>query len=64
VTYISDSGEVATSISEAVWRWMQDTDSTWTAIERFHPAHAPMEQAESFDENVRNAFDLNSIPKE
>jgi exosortase/archaeosortase family protein len=58
VTYVSDSGAVATSISEAIWRWMQNTDSTWTAIERFHPAHAPLEQAEAFDENVRRAFDL------
>lgn len=58
VTYISDSGEVATSVSEAVWRWMQDTDSTWTAIERIHPAHAPLEDAEAFDQAVARAFDL------
>ncbi|WP_168210550.1 exosortase T [Persicimonas caeni] len=59
VTYVSDSGDVATSVSEAVWRWMRDTDSTWTAIERIHPAHAPLAEAEAFDHAVARAFDLN-----
>ncbi len=59
VTYVSDRGEVATSISEVVWRWLRDTDTTWTAVERFHPADAPYWEAEAFDQAVARAFDIN-----
>ncbi|MFP4599269.1 MAG: exosortase T [Persicimonas sp.] len=63
VTYVSDRGEVATSISEVVWRWLKDTDTTWTAVERFHPADAPYWEAEAFDAAVARAFDIPPHPE-
>lgn len=49
VTYLSDAGHTATSISQAVWIWLRNPHTTWTAIERAHPWSAPDHQNEAFD---------------
>ncbi len=58
VTYVSERGERATNVSEVIWRWMQHPGTTWTAIERMHPAAAPLADDEAFDATVARAFDL------
>ena len=58
VTYVSDTGQTATSIAEVVWRWMKSPGSTWTAIQRFHPADASPRAVDRFDAAVARAFDL------
>lgn len=57
VTYRSDAGETATSVSEAVWLWLQDPGTTWTAIERAHPWGAPVGQNERFDRALAQRLD-------
>ncbi len=37
VSYRSDAGHTASSVSEAVWIWLRNPSTTWTAIERVHP---------------------------
>lgn len=54
VTYRSDAGHVATSISQAVWLWLRNPHTTWTAIERAHPWDAPASENEAFDEALRH----------
>jgi exosortase/archaeosortase family protein len=36
-SFVSDRGEAATSVSEVVWRWLEEPDTTWSLIERITP---------------------------
>ncbi len=36
-SFVSDRGEVATSMSEVVWRWLEQPDAAWSLIERITP---------------------------
>ena len=58
VTYRSDAGHTATSVSEAVWLWLRHPETTWTAIERAHPWGAPIAANEAFDEALTRTLDL------
>ncbi len=57
VTFVSDRGEAATSVAQAVWRWLHDPAATWTMVERVSPWDgAPADSA--FEAAVIAAFDL------
>ncbi len=36
-SFVSDRGEVATSVSEVVWRWLEYPDAAWSLVERITP---------------------------
>lgn len=55
VTFISGSGEYATNVAEAVWRWMQ-SPGEWMAVQRITPWSDPMPAA--WDSAVMAALDL------
>ncbi|MFQ6022203.1 MAG: exosortase T [Acidiferrobacterales bacterium] len=58
VTFVSDRGEVATSVAEAVWRWLQKPAATWTMVQRIAPWRAPIEALTVWDGAVARAMDL------
>ncbi len=62
VSFVSDDGFITTNVSEAVWRWMQNPRSTWTAIQRITPAQINDGSRQLFDAAVIAAFDLASTP--
>ncbi len=36
-SFVSDSGRVASSVSEVVWRWLDEPNTAWSLIERISP---------------------------
>ena len=62
VSFLSDSGFVTTNISEAVWRWMQNPGSTWSAIQRITPEQIADRPREKFEAAVIAALDLPRTP--
>ena len=60
VTFISDRGEYATSVAEAVWHWLQNPGSRWTQLQRVTPWNLPLEQTAAWDRTLARALDLPS----
>lgn len=58
VTFISDRGEIATTVTEAVWRWLHDPAASWTMVERATPWDATPTAVTEFEVAVAAAFDL------
>ena len=59
-TYVSDDGQTATSVAEAVWKWMKSPNTTWSSVQRMFPADATLEQRRTFDAAVARALDIPS----
>lgn len=55
VSFLSDRGHRVASVSEAVWLWLQDRSTIWTAVQRITPEHASDHLA--FDAGVFAALD-------
>lgn len=62
VTYVSERGESATHVAEAVWRWMQAPGTAWRMIQRIAPWELPDHAAQDFDRAVWRALDLPLSP--
>ena len=62
VTFVSDRGEIATSVAEAVWRWLQAPGATWSMIQRIAPWQVPVQTLAAWDAAVVRAMDL-SVPQ-
>ncbi len=58
VTFVSSDGQYATSVSEAVWYWMQKPGGTWSTVQRITPQALPMGEAHAWDRSVAAALDL------
>jgi len=58
VSFLSDRGHRAASVSEAVWLWLQDRSTVWTAIQRISPENASAHERAAFDAGVFAALDL------
>ncbi len=58
VSFISDDGLITTNISEAVWRWLQNPRSTWSAIQRITPEQVDDRARQRFEKAVIAALDL------
>jgi exosortase/archaeosortase family protein len=58
VTFMSDRGELATSVTEAVWRWLQRPGATWTMVQRIAPWGLPEEILVQWDTAVAQALEL------
>jgi hypothetical protein len=55
VSFLSDHGHRVASVSEAVWIWLNDRSTVWTAVQRITPEHAANHLA--FDAGVFAALD-------
>lgn len=58
VSFVSDSGQVTTNVSEAVWRWLQQPESTWSAVQRISPIGIADADRYQFNAAVTAALDL------
>ncbi len=58
VTYVSDRGEVAGSVAEAVWRWLQAPGTTWTQLQRVTPWSLDPVTRADWDAALLRAYDL------
>ncbi len=58
VTYVSERGEIATSVAEAVWRWLQEPGTPWTMVQRVVPWDTPASQAGEWEAAALRALDL------
>jgi hypothetical protein len=58
VSFISDQGHITSNVSEAVWRWMQEPDSVWSAIQRISPWEQDSSITRRWDRAVLAALDI------
>jgi exosortase/archaeosortase family protein len=58
VSFFSDHGHRAASVSEAVWIWLANRRTTWTAVQRISPETASAEDRAAFEAGVFAALDL------
>jgi exosortase/archaeosortase family protein len=60
VSYFSNRGVIASSVSEVVWHWLRQPDSKWTMVQRIVPQHPAIdtESAELWESAMRRAFNL------
>jgi hypothetical protein len=60
VSFVSASGQVATSVSEVVWRWLSAPDEAWTMVQRIAPESSAGSAFERWDAAVARAYNLNA----
>ena len=58
VTYVSDSGHIATSVAEAIWYWLSAPGTTWRAYIRFHPPDTAPSRRAAFDTQLSQFFSI------
>lgn len=57
VSFLSNRGHATASVSEAVWLWLADRSSVWTAVQRISPDNAGSVERAAFDSGVFAALD-------
>ncbi len=60
VSFVSNQGHATSNVSEAVWRWMQEPGSVWSAIQRISPWQQDELITRRWDRAVLTALDINS----
>lgn len=60
VSFVSDQGHATSNVSEAVWQWMQEPDSVWSAVQRISPWQQDELITRRWDHAVLTALDINS----
>ena len=58
VSFISDQGHITSNVSEAVWRWMQDPETVWSAVQRISPWEQDTLITRRWDRAVLTALDI------
>ena len=58
VSFVSDHGETALSVAEAVWHWLQNPAARWTQVQRVTAWDLPDEQADVWEQAVIRALEL------
>jgi hypothetical protein len=58
VTFVSEDGDVATSVAEVSWRWMQKPATGWTELQRISDWELSAAAQQAFDRAVARAFDV------
>jgi exosortase/archaeosortase family protein len=59
VSFISDQGHHTSNVSEAVWRWVQEPGSVWSAVQRISPWEQDTTITRQWDRAVLAALDIN-----
>jgi exosortase/archaeosortase family protein len=59
VSFISDQGHHTSNVSEAVWRWVQEPGSVWSAVQRISPWEQDTSITRRWDRAVLAALDIN-----
>ena len=59
VSFISDRGHLTSNVSEAVWRWVQEPGSVWSAVQRISPWEQDASITRRWDRAVLAALDIN-----
>ncbi|MEZ6023715.1 MAG: hypothetical protein R3C16_09970 [Hyphomonadaceae bacterium] len=60
VSFFPNRGAPVASVSEAVWRWLGDRSTVWTAVQRITPESADPAARAAFEAGVLAALDLSS----
>lgn len=63
VTYVSDDGQLATSVAEAVWHWLQNPQQSWRMVQRITPWSLADSERKHWDEAITSALELPRIPR-
>lgn len=58
VSFLSDRGHRVASVSEAVWFWLADRNTVWTAIQRITPEDTDAAERAAFEAGVFAALDV------
>jgi hypothetical protein len=61
VTFVSEEGEIATSVAEVVWQWLRRPRVGWTELQRLSDWDLPAAERSRFDATLVRAFDI-SLP--
>lgn len=62
VSFKASDGFMTANVAEAVWYWLQNRQTSWTAVQRFTPAAKVQGSAIDFEAAVAAAFDLSTSP--
>ena len=63
VSFISNKGHITSNVSEAVWIWMQEPATVWSAIQRISPWEQNDSLTRRWDRAVLTALDIQSAPR-
>lgn len=58
VTFVSDRGELASSVGQAVWHWLHARETNWTMVQRITPWDTSPAESDAWDQAVAKALDL------
>ncbi len=58
VSFVSDRGQATTNIAHAVWLWLQQPGTVWTATQRITPWDMDVAERDRFERGVVAALDL------
>ncbi len=58
VSFEASDGYITASVAEAVWHWMRNRETAWTAIQRIMPEDQSLVNQIHFEAAVTAAFDL------
>ena len=58
VSFVSSTGHIATSVSEAVWHWLREPDAIWTMVQRISPWQTDGSGQLEWEAGVARAFNL------
>jgi len=61
VSYVSNRGETANGVAEAIWLWFQNPGATWSSIQRITPAAMPAVERTAMDAAALAALDIPTI---
>ena len=61
VSYVSQSGQRASNVAEAIWRWLGAPGQTWSMVQRVSPWHMSAAERSPFHDAVNAAFDLTPV---
>ncbi|MDH5790269.1 MAG: exosortase T, partial [Nitrospinota bacterium] len=59
VSFVSDQGDQTSNVSEAVWRWLQEPGTVWSAVQRITPWEQDTTITRQWDRAVLAALDIN-----
>ncbi len=58
VSFVSQQGYVASNVSEAVWKWVQNPATEWSSLQRISPWKSSFEDNRRWDKAVLQALDI------